>query len=365
MTTQYKSLLHETISTTPTDYWNDSCSMEELNYAIEHGAVGATTNPTIVMNVLKEEFSLWEDRIYKMIAENPTWSEVEVTWKLNEEMAIKGAELLYPVFEREKGKKGRISIQTNPANYRNAEAIWKQAVHFNTLAPNMQVKIPVTKAGIEAIEEATYHGVSINATVNFTVPQAVAVAEAVERGLDRRAADGEDIETMSPVCTIMVGRADDWMHVVVNRDDIITHPAHLHWAGVAIMKKAYHIFKERGYRARLLAAAYRHHLHWSELIGGDIILTIPFNWQKRFNSSDVPVKDRMLQQVDEEIIDELYRKIPDFRRAYDEDGMTVEEFDVYGATVRTLRGFIKSFHDLQAMVRDEFMLPNPDVKRTT
>ncbi len=131
---------------------------------------------------------------------------------------------------------------------------------------------------------------------------------------------------------------------------------------MAIFKKAYSIYKQRGYRARLLAAAYRHHLHWSELVGGDVILTIPYKWQKRFNASDIPVEDRMQKQVDENIIDELYRKFPDFRKAYDEEGMTVEEFDTYGATVRTLRGFIRSYHDLQALIREEFMLPNPDVK---
>ena len=92
--TSYKSPLHQTITTTLTDYWNDSCSVEELTYAIEHGAVGATTNPTIVGQVLKKELHLWEDRIHEMIAENPTWSEVEVTWRLIEEMAIKGAGLL-------------------------------------------------------------------------------------------------------------------------------------------------------------------------------------------------------------------------------------------------------------------------------
>ena len=59
----YKSPLHETVSTTATDYWNDSCSVEELTYAIEHGAVGATTNPTIVGEVLKKEMHLWRDRI--------------------------------------------------------------------------------------------------------------------------------------------------------------------------------------------------------------------------------------------------------------------------------------------------------------
>ena len=358
----FKSPLREMVATYQTDYWNDSCSIEELTYGIEHGAVGATTNPTIVMQVLQKEFHLWEDRIHEIIQQNPTWSEVEVTWKLIEEMAIKGAELLYPVFERENGKKGRLSIQTNPANYRNAEAIWQQAVHFNTLAPNMQVKIPSTQAGIEAIEEATYRGVSINATVNFTVSQSRAVAEAVERGLDRREAAGEDISKMSPVCTIMIGRVDDWIQVLENRDDIIAHPAALHWAGIAVMKRAYEIYLERGYRSRLLAAAYRHHLHWSELIGGNIIHTIPYGWARRYNASDITVEDRMLTPVDDKIVDELHRKFPDFRMAYDEDGLTLDEFDTYGATVRTLRGFIQSYHDLQALIRDKFMLPNPDVK---
>ncbi len=56
----------------------------------------------------------------------------------------------------------------------------------------------------------------------------------------------------------------------------------------------------------------------------------------------------------------LYEKIPDFRRAYDPDGMTPSEFDGYGACVRTLRSFIVAVHDLMGVVR-EFMLPNPDV----
>lgn len=363
METDYKSPLHRTVTTTATDYWNDSCSVEELTYAIEHGAVGATTNPTIVLNVLQKEMHLWRERIGEIISGNPQGSEVEITWKLIEEMAVKGAELLRPVFEREKGLKGRISIQTNPQFYRNAAAMTKQAIHFDTLAPNMQVKIPATSAGIRAIEEATYNGVNINATVSFTVPQSLAVAEAVERGLNRREADGKNVADMSPVCTIMVGRLDDWLHVLAKRDGIITNPGYLHWAGVAAFKRAYGIYQERDYRARLLAAAYRHHLHWSELIGGDVVLTIPYGWQTQFNASDVEVKERIHKPVSEEIIDALYTKFPDFRKAYDPDGMTVEEFDAYGATVRTLRGFIGAYHELLAVMRD-FMLPNPDVSQS-
>jgi len=358
----FKSPLHQTVSTTVTDYWNDSCSIEELKYAISHGAVGATSNPTIVLTVIRQEIHLWRERIAEIIAQNPTWSEVEITWKVFEEVGVKGAEQLLPVFEREAGKKGRLSIQTNPANYRTAGAIVAQARYFDSLAPNVQVKAPVTRAGLEAIEEATFHGVNINATVCFTVAQSIAVAESVERGLDRRAAAGQDISKMSPVCTIMVGRVDDWIQVLAKRDNIIVNPDYLVWPGVAVFKKAYQIFQERRYRARLLAAAYRNHLHWSEFIGGDVILTIPYEWQLRFNASDVEVKERMHIPVAQEIIAGLYSHFPDFRMAYDEDGMTIDDFDSYGATVRTLRGFIKSYHDLQAMIREEYMLPNPDIR---
>ena len=224
--------LLQTVTTTSTDYWNNSCSVEELTYAIERGAVGATTNPNIVLNVLSKEMQLWRERIYAIIVENPTWSEADVAWKLIEEMAAHGAGMLQPTWERYEGRKGRLSIQTNPMFYRDWQAIVTQARHFDTLAPNMQVKMPVTKAGVRAVEESTYHGINVNATVSFTVPQAIAVAEAVERGLNRRAAEGIDISHMAPVCTIMIGRTDDWIKVVAKRDSIDIVPPT--WTGPAL-----------------------------------------------------------------------------------------------------------------------------------
>jgi transaldolase len=361
-TTTYLSPLRETVSRTATDFWNDSCSVEELTYAIEHGAVGATSNPTIVEQVLRQERYLWEDRIDEIIQGNPSWTEEEIMWKVFEEIGVKGAELLLPVFEREGGKKGRLSIQTNPAYYRNVERMVSQAEHFSSLAPNIQVKLPATSQGIIAIEEATYRGVNVNATVSFSVPQAIAIGEAMERGLVRREAEGLSTEDMAPVTTIMIGRTDDWMQVVTQRDGITVNPTFLPWAGIAVFKKAYGLYQERGYRSRLLAAAYRHHLHWSELIGGDVVLTIPAAWQKLFNGSHVEVRERMGDPVAPEIVQELYDRIPDFRMAYDEDGMTVDQFDAYGATVRTLRGFIASYHELIRVIREDFMLPNPDIR---
>ncbi len=355
------SPIRKSVSICNMEVWNDSCSVEELEYSIGHGATGATTNPVIVLNVLKKEMPLWEGRIKEIIAEMPEAGEVEVAWKLIEEMAVKGAEILKPVFDREKGLKGRISIQTNAQLYRNAGAMAEQAVKFSTLAPNMMVKMPTTAAGIKAFEEATYRGVNINATVCFTVPQAVAVAEAVERGLKRREAEGKDVSKMTPVCTIMVGRLDDWLKVVAGKQGIVTTPGVLDWAGVAAFKNAYKIYKEKGFRTRLLSAAYRNHLHWSQIIGDDIVQTIPCDWQKKFNGSDVPVEVTIDRPVDPAVLKELQDKFPDFNRAYGAYTMKPEEFDFYGATARTLRGFIDGYHELLGIIKD-FMLPNPDKK---
>ncbi|MGA2612115.1 MAG: transaldolase family protein [Spirochaetia bacterium] len=346
--------------TTPSVLWNDSCSLQELGTSIQdNGAVGATCNPVIVLTVLKKEWNLWKDRIDQLIAEMPCATEGEVAWRLVEEMSMKAAELLKPTFDREKGRNGRLSIQTDPRLYRDPKAIVEQAVHFDSLAPNMIVKIPATRAGIEAIEEATWRGISINATVSFTLPQALAVAEAVERGLKRREREKKDISRMGPVCTLMVGRLDDWLKVVAEKKGIIADPRILDWAGVAVMKKAYRIYKERGYRLRLLSAAFRNHMHWSEFIGGEVVISPPFEWQKRFNDSDVAVSCRMDTPVLPEIVEELERKFEDFQRSNSEGGMKPEEFDAFGSTRRTLRQFCKAVDDLVALIRDH-MIANPD-----
>jgi len=326
---------------------------------MEHGAVGATCNPVIVLGMLKKELAVWKPRIEALIREKPAASEDELAWEIVREISVRAAELLQPIFERERGKNGRLSIQTDPRLFRDSAAILAQAEEFSALAPNMIVKIPATAAGIAAMEEATYRGISINATVCFTLPQCVAVAEAVERGLRRREKEKKEIGTMGPVCTIMVGRLDDWLKVLIDKQNIAIDPGHVEWAGVAVFKKTYKLFQERGYRIRLLSAAFRNPMHWSELIGGDVVISPPYSWQVRFNQSDIEVKPRIDQPVAPRTVDELCAKFPDFRRAYAENGLALEEFDAFGPTRRTMRQFITACHDLDAVVRD-VLLPNPD-----
>lgn len=346
---------------TPTDIWNDSCAVDELTYAIEHGAVGATANPTIVHDVWRREPDRWRRRVAELAAERPHATEVDLAWAVVEEMSIAGARLLEPAFERFAGRQGRLSIQTNPTFWRSPKLMLEQGMQLASVARNIIVKFPATRAGIGVMEEATYRGVSVNATVSFSIAQAIAAAQAVERGLVRREREGLPTADMGPVITIMVGRLEDWLRAQAERDGIIVHPSALPFSGVAVFKRAYAIFRQRGYRARPLAAAIRHHLHWSEFIGGDVVITLPSAWQKRFNSSGVKVRERMDEPVEQGYIDELAAHFPDFRRAYEPDGLAIGQFDAYPPTIRTLRTFIGSYHDLLAAVTDA-LLPNPDVR---
>ena len=342
---------------TPTALWNDSSDPNELAQSISFGGVGATCNPTIAFTCINQRREVWLPRIAELAKEMPEATESEIGWQAVRELSLEAATLLEPIFERENGRNGRLSMQTDPRLARSAKALADQAEEFSNLAPNIIVKIPATSVGVEAIEEATYRGVSVNVTVSFSVPQAIVTGEAIERGLKRREAEGKDVSTMGPVVTLMVGRLDDWIKDVAKRDGLFLDPGHLEWAGIAAFKRAYQEFNKRGLRARMLSAAFRNVMHWSEFVGGDVVVSPPFKWAKLINDSGYKMQQRMDIPVRDDIMETLL-SIPEFVRAYEPDGMTPLEFDTFGATAKTLRGFLQADADLDALVRD-VVIPAP------
>ena len=344
--------------TTPTRFFNDSCAESELDYAIKRGATGATSNPVICVNVLKHEAHRWLPLAAELFRAQPIVHERDLAWQLYTAMGASAARVLRPVFSANDQTWGRLSIQTDPTLHHDASAMLRQSVALGALEPNMQVKMPATSAGLAMVEEATFLGVSVNVTVSFSVPQVIAIAEAVERGLVRREHAGLDTVHMAPVATMMIGRLDDWMKVVADRDCVAVDPAALDWAGLACAKRALDIFAERGFRTTLLAAAYRHLGHWTELVGGHIVLTMPYEWQVKANNSGHRPVLRSHLPIDSDIMSQLAR-VPDFVRAYEPNGMSVHEFDSFGPTLRTLRSFIAAWYQFVALVR-EVVLPDPD-----
>lgn len=335
----------------PTVLWNDSADPDELQRSIELGAVGATCNPVIALAAIRNHPDVWTPRLHALADEHPTWGESELGWQAVKVLSIEAARLLEPAFAASGGRDGRLSIQTDPRLHRDADALVAQAVAFSQLAENIIVKIPATAAGIAAMEEAAFRGVSINATLSFTVPQAVAVGEALERALERRREAGLPDQEFGHVVTIMGGRLDDWLKSWTAKNRILTAPGTLDWAGVAALKKAHALFRERGFRSRILSAAFRNHLQWSELVGGDLVVSPPFDWQHRIDANGIRPESRIAAPVPTFILDELM-SLSEFRRAYDVDGMRPEEFAEFGAARNTLRQFLEADAQLDALVRD-------------
>ena len=240
------------------------------------------------------------------------------------------------------------------------------------LAPNIAIKVPATPAGIIAIEELAALGVRTNATVCFTVSQAIACAEAAERGLERArqrtrgSANGDSKapatnrrskavlaapDSARPWVTIMVGRLDDHLKQVMDRDRISIQPGWLDWAGIAVFKRAHTLFRARNYQSTLLAAAYRNHLHWSELIGPGVVLWMPYRWWTQFERSNIEPRRSLTEPVDPQILAALSDHFADFRAAYDDAGLSPSAFIDYRPTIHTLQQFHAGLDKLVQFVR--------------
>ena len=136
------SPLGRTIVTTATDIWNDSCAVDELEYAISYGAVGATANPTIVADVWKADPKHWRGRVRTLAEERPDATETDLAWAIVEEMSLRAAPLLLPAFEASGGRQGRLSMQTDPTLFRSFDRMLAQGEHFAVAGPEHHRQVP-------------------------------------------------------------------------------------------------------------------------------------------------------------------------------------------------------------------------------
>lgn len=337
------------------DWWNDSGWPDELAEAVALGATGGTSNPVIVAQTIKARPEKFNPIIDELATAAPADTEDEIAWRLIHLLAVRCAEKLKPEYDRSNGMKGLLSIQVSPKLYRDAARMTAQAKQLAALAPNIAIKMPATAEGISAMEEVVATGISINATVSFTVAQALAVAAALERGYRRRERAHPGDRPFPNYITLMVGRVDDHLKRVAEEQKIATTSGVLDWAGIAVFKNAYRLIRERGYRGTLLAAAYRHNGHWSEIIGRDVLQTIPYAWWTKFNQLPLAPSLTLDTPVDPAILGELRTKFPDFIRAYDEEALKPEEFVHFGATRHTLDQFLSGYADLLVQVRGRML----------
>ncbi|MEM7145332.1 MAG: transaldolase family protein [Verrucomicrobiota bacterium] len=333
------------------EWWNDSCEPDHLAEAVAKGASGATSNPVIVEAAVSSNKERWMPVVVDLSASYPNDSAEEITWRLISEMGRQAAEILEPVYKASGGTKGFLSLQVNPELAADADSMFEHAVQLAAVAPNIAIKVPSTKPGFDAAERLVARGISVNTTVSFSVAQAMAAAEAIERGLDQFEAAGNDPESIHPYVTIMVGRVGDYLNrIAEGRGGVEIDEESVILSGVWVFRQAARLFRRRQFRPTLLAAAYRHELQWSQIIGKEVLQSIPYAWWKQFQFADCDVRETVWNPVEEARLAGLRRAFPEFDALYREDGMSIDEFGVFEATEVTVEQFTGGYRSLVELV---------------
>ena len=213
------------------------------------------------------------------------------------------------------------------------------ARRFSAWAPNIAVKLPATAAGLDTLEECAAEGITVTATVSFTVSQAVAIAERYRRGLARARAAGK--ATGRCFAVIIIGRLDDYLREIVCDQKAEVTEADIRQAGLAATKRAYALCQERGYEATLLVAALRGTYHMVELAGAKLIMSIHPTTQAMLLHPGVSRELRIAAPVAPDVIARL-ACVPEFVKSYEPDGMKPQDFLAFGLTQRTLTQFVES-----------------------
>jgi transaldolase len=326
--------LHWVIEHTNTKWWHDSAEAAELDRGLERGAIGVTTNPFLSNLAIRTDRTLWAPEIEEVLARNlPPEQKAEALMRI---AVTRTAAKLMPEYESSGGKSGFVCAQVNPLRAGNRECMYPMAKRFHAWAPNIAVKLPATAAGIDVLEDCVAEGITVTATVSFTVPQVVAIAERHRAGIKR--AQQKGIEPGKCFSVIMIGRLDDYLREVAHDNQAAVSESDIRQAGLAVTKRAYSIYKERGYEAVLLVAALRGEYHLTEIAGADLLMSIHPAYQQMFVSQDLPREERIDRPVPGDVIERLER-MPEFVRSYEPDGMAPYEFVGFGPTQRTLSQF--------------------------
>jgi transaldolase len=325
------------IDNTKTAWWHDSADPAELQLGFDRGAVGVTTNPFLSAVTIAKNRAAWAEAIDDAIARNlPPEQKAEA---LIQHVVTRAAAMYRPHHAKTGGVNGYVCAQVNPSRAGDREAMLAMARRFHKFAPNIAVKLPAVSAGLDVLEDCVAEGITTTATVSFTVPQTIAIAERCRAG--RRRAIAKGIEPGKCFAVIMIGRTDDYLREVAQDNQANVSEADIRLSGIAVTKRAYKIYQERGYEAVLLIAALRGDYHLTEIAGADLLMSIAPAAQEWFVKKDHPREERIDQEVPADVIQRL-STLPEFIKAYEPDGMAPNDFITYGVTQRTLCQFIEA-----------------------
>jgi transaldolase len=328
-------------------FWINNPTQPQADLALDHGALGCTNNPSYTQKMYDHpEYGEYTARILdEVLRDEPDDRKAAI--KFQARMVKPITDKFIPLFKQSGGEYGYVSIQGDPYADDNAEDIVQQALDNRKINPNICCKIPLTEPGLEAIEQLVPLNTPMNATEIFGVSQFVALAETYEK-----------VARLSGVFPMMymshiAGIYDDYLGNYVRENDVQISPDVLHQAGLAVARKVYQIMTERAYKCVFVGGGARGLHHFTEMVGGRVCITI--NWvgtADKLLEQNPPVVYRLFNPVQQYVIDELMEKLPDFKKGYLEDGLTVEEFEDFGPVQLFKSAFTKSWGRVLDIIKE-------------
>jgi transaldolase len=326
---------------TPTRFWINNPTPEEARLALDAGAVGATTNPTYLARMLQET-SLYRDRLGDL-ARRPGASPEAVYGDLLRE-AIGGLQAIFkPLHERTSGRDGWVAIQGDPRRNDDAAFIVEEALGFRRLGDNLILKVPATPAGAQALRELARRDVATIATLGFSVDQVTFMADSYESAVRGKA--------IRPPCyvTFIAGILDEFLASEARNAGAPVSRESLKAAGCIATRAAYRICRERGYQALIMGGGARGAHHFTELVGGNLAITIGYGIAREILEADGPVSSRIEAETDAAAMAEL-DALPTFRAASRPGALAPESFRSFGPVVRFQASFIEGVAKVLAAV---------------
>lgn len=330
---------HRVALQTPTRFWINNVSRKEAEDAIAEGATGCTQNPAYVWKMLthEKEHGYAEEMLRGIAKKNLNYSNDEIQVALQRELVGKIAEIFRSMYHASNGTMGFVSIQGNPF-MEDAESIIKYAEYNYEAGENIMCKVPATKDGLEAIAYIASKGIPINATEVMSVRQAVDVCEVYEKATS-------GMKNRAPIYfSHITGIYDEYLAKTAKEKGIEISKDLLWQAGMAVARKIYRIVNERSYPVGFIGGGARGLHHFTEMVGAAACITI--NWSgaaDKLIEADPPVVQRFFTPVPPSVTDELGEKMEDFRKAYNLNGISKEEYEDFGPVVLFRESFERAW----------------------
>jgi transaldolase len=336
---------HRLHAQTPTRLWVNNPTLEEADRAIAAGAISCTTNPAYAARVIKTEPRRALRAICEAIQESP---DDQRAADLAQQIIVKGImEKFRALYESDPGRQGFVSIQGDPHRDADPDHIVDEALRFRKLSRNFITKIPCTAAGLKAFEQLIPEDMPIIATEVFAMAQAIEVCELYQR-VSQRCGKHPPFYV-----THISGIFDECLAKTAECQGVKVSPQALAQAGCTLARKQYAMMRKRGYQITLLGGGARGTHHFTEMVGGALHVTINWSTADEIIQADPPLTPRIDAITPQTVIDELCDKLPDFRKAYLDDGLTLKEFSGFAPLQYFRNMFVKGWDTLLGNVRDQ------------